>query len=78
MKKVVILLSVFAIMCIAESFSPKQQPKLYTLKLTDTQLNQLYYCLDKSEAEHTMVASLQQEIQKQFQAQVKADTTIKK
>lgn len=55
-----------------------QQPKTYSLKLTDVQMNQLYYCLEKSEAEHTMVTALQAEIKRQYESQVQADTTKKK
>lgn len=52
-------------------------PKEFNLKLTDTQLNQLWFVLDQSTAPHATVKELQDVILPQIQKQM-ADTTNKK
>jgi hypothetical protein len=52
-------------------------PKEFTLKLTDAQLNQLWYVIENSAASHVQVKEIQDIIQGQVQKQM-ADTTNKK
>lgn len=53
-------------------------PKEFTFKFTDTQVGALYGALQQSKAPFTDVAPLLEEIQKQYQSQIVADTTKKK
>ena len=55
--------------------SLNEKDKEYTLKLTQTDLQALQYCFDKTRAEHDIVIGLQNKIIKQLEPQYKADTT---
>lgn len=63
--KILILALVLGVLCTL-SFTP---PKFYTLKLTPAQLEQLWYTVDKSTAEHSVVKDVQTIIQQQIATQ---------
>jgi hypothetical protein len=75
-KKVLILTAVLLIGVGIFAFQEKE--KIFTLKLNESQLNTLWYSLDKSNAEHQVVKELQSIIQSQVSQQISDTTKPKK
>lgn len=75
------LLVVFLILGVTisvSSFTQNQAPKTFNIKLTTPQLQTLWYVIDKSGAEYTVVREIQSVISSQIEAQSKDTSTKKK
>lgn len=71
-------LSLFIATALLLSFSTNNHsPKEYNLKLTPEQLQQLWYVVERSNAEHQLVTGIQQLINTQIQAQNRDTTQVK-
>lgn len=71
-------LFLFIVTAVLLSFSTNNKPpKEYNLKLTPEQLQQLWYVVEKSNAEHQVVTGIQQLINTQIQAQNRDTSSVK-
>jgi hypothetical protein len=70
-KTLTLVLAAIAVGVFLTAFA-RPTARVFTLTLSDRQLNELMYIIDRSSAEHTTVTAVQKAIYSQVEAQIQA------